>query len=332
VRAHTAPRAFFLAAPVLHQPVLSLAGRPVLHGYVDWTWSHGYDFAARHADVKTIYAGGEPATELLRYYGVEYVYIGAAEREQLKANQPFFDQTYPAVYRGTGITIYDTRPRAPDGSAVEQDALARLAALPPREFAARAAHDPHRLIVEFPRAAYAVYRYYKVAYGRWPKCEEFLADMQTLGRGVYVGTPGWRETLERNKQTLTDGWLARPEFKQRYDALNDEQYVAALYANAGVAPPAAERAALLALLRNGAETRASVLRRAAENRQLYRDDYKRAYVLVHFFAYLRRDPDAPPDAAMNDYNYWLGRLNHTGDYRGFEHDFLGYADALARQR
>lgn len=105
----TAPQALFLTAPTLHQPVLSFAGRPALHGFVTWAWSHGYDFADRDADVKTIYTGTPKAVELLRYYGVDYVYFGAGEERQPGANRAFFDATYPAIYRSERITIYDVR-------------------------------------------------------------------------------------------------------------------------------------------------------------------------------------------------------------------------------
>jgi hypothetical protein len=69
--------------------VARLAGRPVLHGFITWPWSHGYDFAERDADVKTIYTGASQAVELLRYYGVEYVYFGAAEENAGRAPRLF---------------------------------------------------------------------------------------------------------------------------------------------------------------------------------------------------------------------------------------------------
>lgn len=339
VRAQTAPRALFLTAPTLHQPVLSLAGRPVLHGFVTWPWSHGYDFAERDADVKTIYAGARAAVELLRYYGVEYVYFGAAEETQPGANRAFFDATFPAVYRSGRVTIYDVRaataasatdaapaardaaPPARDAAPPVRDAVARLRALPPREFAARLDEDPHQLLVEFPRAAYAVYRYYKVAYGRAPTLEEMMAGAKVVGRGVHVSAPGWRETLEANKGALTNSMVAGQSFKSLHDARTNAEYVESLYVNIGVRPPSSERDSLIALLNAGAEDRASILRRVAENRRLYRNEYNRAYVLAHFFGYLRNDPNAPGQD-LKEFNSRLDALNRTRDYRGLTHDFV----------
>lgn len=325
VRGQTAPRALFLTAPTLHQPVLSLAGRPVLHGFVTWPWSHGYDFAERDADVKTIYAGAPAAVELLRYYGVEYVYFGAAEETQPGANRAFFDAAFPAVYRSERVTIYDVR-AATAASATEaappaRDAAARLRALPPREFAARLDEDPHQLLVEFPRAAYAIYRYYKVAYGRAPTLEEMMADAKVVGRGVHVSAPGWREALEANKGALTNSMAAGQSFRSLHDARTNAEYVESLYVNIGVRPPPSERDSLIALLDARAEDRASILRRVAENRRLYRNEYNRAYVLAHFFGYLRNDPNAPGQD-LKEFNSRLDALNRTRDYRGLTHDFV----------
>jgi hypothetical protein len=331
VRRETSPRALFLTAPTLHQPVLSFAGRPVLHGFITWPWSHGYDFAGRDADVKTIYTGAPKAVELLRYYGVEYVYFGAAEEKQRGANRAFFDAAFPAIYRSAGVTIYDVR--AANASAGDArpagDVLSRLSALPPREFAARLDEDPHQLLVEFPRAAYSVYRYYRVAYGRAPSREEMLTDMKVLGRGVYVSAPLWRETLEANKGALTNSMAVGQSFKSLYDSRTNPEYVESLYANTGVRPSPSERAALVALLDTGAEDRASILRRAAENRELYRNEYNRAYVLAHFFGYLRNDPNAPGQD-LKEFNSRLDTLNRTRDYRGLTHDFIRLAEHLGQ--
>jgi len=35
----------------------------------------------------------------------------------------------------------------------------------------------------------------------------------------------------------------------------------------------------------------------------------RAFVLMEYFGYLRRNPDDPPDNNLNGYNFWLNKLN-----------------------
>jgi hypothetical protein len=51
-------------------------------------------------------------------------------------------------------------------------------------------------------------------------------------------------------------------------------------------------------------------------------DYNEAYVLCHYFAYLRRNPDDPPDHDLTGYNFWLAQLDRTNDYRGITRAFL----------
>jgi hypothetical protein len=62
------------------------------------------------------------------------------------------------------------------------------------------------------------------------------------------------------------------------------------------------------------------LRAVAEDADLARLEFNRAFVLMEYFGYLRRDPDAvgfdgQPDPAFEGFNFWLGKLNqHNGNY------------------
>jgi hypothetical protein len=64
-------------------------------------------------------------------------------------------------------------------------------------------------------------------------------------------------------------------------------------------------------LDNGAARRASVLRRVAEHPEFDRRERNRAYVLMQYFGYLRRNPDDAPEAGLNyaGWNFWLLKLN-----------------------
>jgi hypothetical protein len=315
VREKTAPRSLFLTAPSLHQPILSLAGRPIVRGATAWLWSHGYPFAEREADVRAIYASRDDAVELLRYYGVDYIYLGPREQTDLQANRDFFERTFPSVYRSGEITIYDAR----EGNS---NPARWLGGYPPREYAARIERDPFQPLVEFEQIGYALYRYHKVLRGRPPSHDEFMADAREVGRGLYPGAPAWPEVLEANQRKLTETWTERVDFKQRYGELGDEQYVAALYSNAGIEPSPRERTELSAALASGKETRASVLRRISANWQLFTRDYNDAYVRLHYFGYLRRDPENV---------FWLRDLDRTRDYRGLTRAFLESQEYKERQ-
>lgn len=69
----------------------------------------------------------------------------------------------------------------------------------------------------------------------------------------------------------------------------------------------------------GTETRATVLRKIAENSVLKRNEQNRAFVLMQYFGYLRRNPDDAPDDNLAGYNFWLNKLNQfSGDFRRAE--------------
>jgi hypothetical protein len=315
-RERTPPHALFLTAPTFHQPILSLAGRAVLRADTSWLWSHGYEFAQREADVRSIYAGGAEARDLVNYYSIDYIYFGNRERET-GANQKFFDDQFSVTYRSPNIIIYDAH------NGIREDATSEPAPAPaPREFASRLGKDPYQLLVEFPRTSFAVYRLYEVAFARMPRYEEFMRDMAVIGRGLFVGTPDWQQVLDRNKSVLAEQWLSRADFKTAYDNKTNEQYVEMLDGNGGHSLPLAERDGLVAALNNQSQSRGGVLRRIAESSSFGRHDYNSAYVLIHYFAYFRRNPDDPPDNDMKGFNFWLNDLERTGDYRSVTRAFI----------
>src|SRR5207253_2978982 len=55
--------------------------------------------------------------------------------------------------------------------------------------------------------------------------------------------------------------------------------------------------------------RARALRRVAENSTLVTNEFDRAFVLMQFFGYLRRDPNSIPDSDYTGYDFWLTKLN-----------------------
>ncbi|HEV2764981.1 MAG TPA: DUF4214 domain-containing protein, partial [Pyrinomonadaceae bacterium] len=129
-----------------------------------------------------------------------------------------------------------------------------------------------------------------------------------------------QERIETNKVAFINAFVARPEFTARFpETLTAEQFVDALNANTqdssaqagqtALALSTAERDALVSGLQTGAETRASVLRKVAENTEFTRKQRDPAFVLMQYFGYLRRDPDEA------GFKFWLQKLtNHNGDY------------------
>jgi hypothetical protein len=57
--------------------------------------------------------------------------------------------------------------------------------------------------------------------------------------------------------------------------------------------------------------RAQVLRSVAENGVFDARQKNKAFVLMQYFGYLRRNPNDPPESGLDfaGYNFWLGKLN-----------------------
>jgi glucose/arabinose dehydrogenase len=171
------------------------------------------------------------------------------------------------------------------------------------------------LSIEFQETGYFAYRLYEASFDRQPRYLEFIPDTQELGRDVIVGVGNWQQQLETNRQAFADRWVQRSSFRATFDLLPNGSYVDRLFANAGVAPSPAERDALVNGLNVGTETRATVLRKVVDNAQFRSQEFSRAFVLMQYFGYLRRNPDDPPDTNFDGYNFWLTKLNQfNGDF------------------
>ena len=179
------------------------------------------------------------------------------------------------------------------------------------------------LAIEFQETGYLVYRAYKASYPDsaqrprgFPTYREFEHDAQDTARGVIIGQPGAEQLLEQNRQLFFNEFVARPEFTLSYPAtLTAAQFVDALNANTGGALSTTERDALVAGLESGAETRATALRRVADDEDFRVAEFNRAFVLTQYFGYLRRSPNEVPDNNFVGYDFWLTKLNnHNGNF------------------
>ena len=176
------------------------------------------------------------------------------------------------------------------------------------------------LSIEFQETGYLIYRTHQAAFGVGPRLriQDFFADALVIGEGVVVRAPGWEELLEENQRAYFDWFVLRPEFLTFYPTtMTPEQFVDALNANTldplspgmGGSLTQAERDTLVNDLLTGARTRAQVLRRVAEDADFQQREFNRAFVLMQYLGYLRRNPDDAPDNNMDGFNFWLQKLN-----------------------
>lgn len=160
---------------------------------------------------------------------------------------------------------------------------------------------------EFQERGYFAYRQYSVAFGRKPDFNEFMPDLRRVS-GFLDATQ-----LEAAKVALIDEFMSRPAFVNTYNALNNTQFVDTLLATAGVTLP--NRDALIGSLNAGTLTRAQVFRAIMESSQVYTKYYNQSFVVMQYFGYLRRDPDAL-------YVNWIAVLDQTGDPRHMINGFM----------
>ncbi|MEP6570818.1 MAG: PQQ-dependent sugar dehydrogenase [Acidobacteriota bacterium] len=179
------------------------------------------------------------------------------------------------------------------------------------------------LSIEFQQTGFLVYRMYKASYGNLPgtpvplKLNEFLPDTQQIGKGIIVGQTGWEQQLENNKVAFALDFVSRARFIAVYPTtLTPAQFVDLLYLNTGVTPSAFERTSVInefGAATNTTDTaaRGRVVRRVAENSTFTQQETNRAFVLMQYFGYLRRNPNDAPEPGLNfdGYNFWLNKLS-----------------------
>ena len=137
---------------------------------------------------------------------------------------------------------------------------------------------------EFQQRGYFVYRFYSTAFGRKPDYGEFKSDFARVS-GFLTD-----DQLEAAKVGFVNEFMARPSFAAQYNSLNNSAYVDALINTAGV--NISNRQTLIDGLEHGTLTRAQALRQIAESGEVYQKYYNHAFVVMEYFGYLRRDPDA----------------------------------------
>ncbi|HJZ80458.1 MAG TPA: DUF4214 domain-containing protein, partial [Pyrinomonadaceae bacterium] len=188
------------------------------------------------------------------------------------------------------------------------------------------------LSIEFKETGYLVERTYKTAYGdvdgtstfqgthtlKVPvvRFSEFLTDTGAIGNGVIVGQTGWDQTLEANKVSYFNNFVQTTRFTGKYPAsMLPTDYVHTLNVNAGSPLSPVEETQLAVDHAAGRKSRAQVLRQIAEHQNLLNAEFNRAFVLMQYFGYLRRNPNDPQDPDYTGYDFWLTKLNQfNGNY------------------
>ena len=166
---------------------------------------------------------------------------------------------------------------------------------------------------EFQERGYFAYRFYSAALGRKPDYTEFAPDLARVSGFLSA------DQLAAAKTAFIDDFMSRPAFARQYDSLSDTAFVDKLLQTSGV-DLASRRQELIDALRTRRLIRAQVLREIAESGEVYQKYYNQAFVVMEYFGYLHRDPDAL-------YNDWIRALDaNPADSRRMVDGFVNSAE------
>jgi uncharacterized repeat protein (TIGR01451 family) len=180
------------------------------------------------------------------------------------------------------------------------------------------------LSIEFQETGYLAYRMYNAAYGETTspnvtgtvpivRLQEFLPDTQRIGQGVQVGIGNWQQQLEDNKAAYALEFVQRQRFLTAFPlTMTAPQFVNKLDQNTNGVLSADDKTQLLAILGAtpaDATKRAAAVRRVADDSELRQRELNRAFVLMQYYGYLRRNPDDPQDTDFRGWKFWLDKLN-----------------------
>ena len=156
---------------------------------------------------------------------------------------------------------------------------------------------------EFQRTGFVVYRLHRAAFGTWPggpqranlTFQQFMTD-----RSFLMDGPG----LPQSTIDFANAFVQRPEFIAAYPiSISNTDFVNNLFNTADLVPFTDERQQQITAM-NAGKTRAQVLLDVIEIPAFKDREYNRAFVLMQYFGYLRRDPD------QGGFDFWLGIVNN----------------------
>ncbi|MFN2499231.1 MAG: hypothetical protein ABR557_09115 [Pyrinomonadaceae bacterium] len=182
-----------------------------------------------------------------------------------------------------------------------------------REWAELIDEDPLNVLGRYQNWSEKLVRLQIASYGTLPRYTDFMRDVRALGQSVIAGVEDTDVRLTENMHRLAEHWVNRPAFAAEYGDRNDEDFVTRVYANAGLPLDEPTRTGLVNGLKEQRLTRAGVLLKVIEDDAFAEREANRSLVLLHFFGYLRRNPDDPPDNDLRGMGHWILDLKRDHD-------------------
>src|SRR6185369_13095293 len=182
-----------------------------------------------------------------------------------------------------------------------------------KDWAGRIQDEPVILLGQPLDVSQKLYRAYVASFGDIPRYKEFKSDLENICRGVIVGSEGQTEQLNANFQSFINELTKRESFLKRFGNLNDEQFLDQLIQNAGISVATMDRQKLVSEVATQPDVRTSLLLKVIDEPQFVAKEQKRSLVALHYFAYLRRNPNDPPDNDWRGFNFWVNDIEHNSD-------------------
>lgn len=111
---HTSPTAIVLNSTWFYHPA-SLAGRKIFNGYPYFTWSFGYDQAARENQTLSIYRAPDKSTacSLLNQSQIDFVELNSHPETFLHPHLSLWEAEFIPVYQDSQISVYSVSQNCP---------------------------------------------------------------------------------------------------------------------------------------------------------------------------------------------------------------------------
>lgn len=168
--------------------------------------------------------------------------------------------------------------------------------------------DPLNLLAQ-PEQSQTLYRILLTTSGKMPAYAEFLRASEDVGAYVNLNSDDVAEEFAQNLKEFV-GRLTQAKSLQELD---NRHYVERLTGNTHVGFEGWEQDRIIQALEHGSQTRSEVLLMIANDDRLIEKEKNRSLLLLHYFAYLRRNPGDPPDRNLVGFSFWLQEMEKNHD-------------------
>jgi hypothetical protein len=176
-----------------------------------------------------------------------------------------------------------------------------------RDWRAEIQRDSLNLLAQ-PEQGKMLYRILLTTSGSMPRYSDFL---RASDANVDLNSDDEAAEFEQNINTFA----ARLTEEKSFSEMDNRSYVEHLVRNTHVGFESWEIDNLAKSLDQGNHSRAQLLLIIANDDRLAAKENDRSLLLLHYFAYLRRNPDDPPDRDLKGFNFWLQELEKHHDPR-----------------